>query len=234
MRTACRRRLCRFPETKPATEFIDGRLAQKMSPFGLHARVQRVVAAALGDWSDERGRGRVGTEWDFDLTPTGGRTNRLVPDVAFLSYDRVPYEDEAEAQVPIVAPDVAIEILSQGQTLENSERRISIFLACGAKLIVLLDPRREVAWLVDAAGSRELAQRWRDRARIDARLPVAARSLLRADAPRRPPLEIRADDRAAVERAFAHCGECVGRPIERVTRDVRFDLARLRQRDRFA
>jgi Uma2 family endonuclease len=144
------------PETKPATEFIDGRLVQKMSPFGLHARVQRVVAAALGDWADERGRGRVGTEWDFDLTPAGGRANRLVPDVAFLSYESVPYEDDASAQIPIVAPDVAIEILSQGQTLENSKRRIEIFLACGSKLIVLIDPREENAWLVDAAGAREL------------------------------------------------------------------------------
>ena len=167
MRTACRPPLP-IPQTKPATEFIDGRLAQKMRPFGLHARVQRVVAAALGDWSDDRGRGRVGAEWDFDLTPPGGRTNRLVPDVAFLSYDRVPYEDETAAQVPIVAPDVVIEILSQGQTLENSQRRIAIFLACGAKLIVLIDPCKEVAWLVDAVVSRELA---RDGAIEDASMP---------------------------------------------------------------
>ncbi len=145
-----------IPETKPASEFIDGRLVQKMSPFGLHARVQRVVAGALGDWSDERGRGRVGTEWDFDLTPAGERTNRLVPDVAFLSYDRVPYEDVEASQVPVVAPDVAVEILSPGQTLENSSRRLQIFFACGTQLVVLIDPRAELAWLVDANETRTL------------------------------------------------------------------------------
>jgi Uma2 family endonuclease len=145
-----------IPETKPATELIDGLLVRKMSPYGLHARVQRIVASALGNWSDELGRGRVGTEWDFDLTPAGERTNRLVPDVAFLSYARVPYEDDEDAQVPVIAPDVAVEILSQGQTLENSHRRIAIFLACGAKLVVLIDPRAENAWLVDGAGVRVL------------------------------------------------------------------------------
>src|SRR5271170_1338434 len=105
-----------IPETKPATEFVDGRMVQKMSPYGLHARVQGVIAAALGAWSDEKGRGRVGTEWDFDLTPPGERVNRLVPDVAYVSYQRVSYEDEAGAQVPVVGPNVAVEILSQGQT----------------------------------------------------------------------------------------------------------------------
>jgi Uma2 family endonuclease len=140
-----------IPETKPATEFIDGQLVQKMSPFGLHARVQLAVAAALRSWADERGRGRVGTEWDFDLTPPGSRTNRLVPDAAYLSYDRVGYDEEEAAQVPVVAPNVAVEILSKGQTLENSAHRIEIYLGCGTELVVLVDPREEEAWLIDAA-----------------------------------------------------------------------------------
>jgi len=145
-----------IPETKPATEFIDGRLVQKMSPFGLHARVQGVVVAALIDWANELGRGRVGTEWDFDLTPPGERTNRLVPDVAFLSYERVAYEDVDASQVPVVAPDVTVEILSRGQTLENSGRRLEIFFACGTKLVVLIDPRAERAWLVEANSTQVL------------------------------------------------------------------------------
>jgi Uma2 family endonuclease len=83
-----------IPQTKPAMEFIDGMFVRKMSPFGLHARVQLIVAARMQAWADERGRGRVGTEWDFDLTPPGESTNRLVPDAAYLSYARVGFEDE--------------------------------------------------------------------------------------------------------------------------------------------
>jgi Uma2 family endonuclease len=147
-----------IPETKPATEFIDGRLVQKMSPYELHGRVQRILAAALGAWADERGRGRVSTEWDYDLTLPGGRTNRLVPDVAYLSYERVAYEDKEGAQVPTVAPNVAVEILSEGQTFENSQRRIELFLTCGAELVILVNPRAQDAWLVDREVTRRLAR----------------------------------------------------------------------------
>jgi Uma2 family endonuclease len=144
------------PETKPATEFLDGCLVQKMSPFGLHARVQLAVAAALRGWADARGRGRVGTEWDFDLTPPGSSTNRLVPDAAFLSYERVGFTDENGAQIPKISPNVAVEILSKGQTFDRSRRRIEIYLACGAELVIVIDPRAEEAWLVDANGAIHL------------------------------------------------------------------------------
>jgi Uma2 family endonuclease len=147
-----------IPETKPATEFIDGRLVQKMSPYGLHARVQGAIVTALTIWSKERGRGRVGTEWDFDLTPPGDATHRLVPDVAYVSYERIGFDDDLAAQVPTVAPNVAVEILSTGQTLQNSRRRIDILIACGAQLVVLIDPREQVAWLVDPLGTRPVAR----------------------------------------------------------------------------
>jgi len=147
-----------IPETKPATELIDGHLVQKMSPFGLHARVQLAIASALSAWADSCGRGRVGTEWDYDLTPPGERTNRLVPDVAYLSYDRVAYDDEDDAQVPIAAPNVAVEILSQGQTLRDSQRRVEIFMASGTELVILIDPRAEETWLIDAETTRHLSR----------------------------------------------------------------------------
>jgi Uma2 family endonuclease len=138
-----------FPETKPATEFIDGHLVQKMSPRGLHARVQAAFSFALTAWAEAGGRGRVGVEWDFDLTPPGERKNRLTPDVAYVSYVRIPYEDDEAAEIPIVAPNVAVEILSPGQSPANSQERIRIFLACGAELVILVDPRAEYAMLYD-------------------------------------------------------------------------------------
>lgn len=147
-----------IPETKPATELIDGKLIQKMSPYEVHSRAQGVIITALSLWADEKGRGRVGPEWDYDLTPPGDRTHRLVPDVAYLSYERVSYDNDAAAQVPTVAPNVAVEILSEGQTFENSGRRVDIFLACGAELVILIDPRLEEASLIDPRGSRRLSR----------------------------------------------------------------------------
>ncbi|HEY0798168.1 MAG TPA: hypothetical protein VGD50_03405 [Candidatus Baltobacteraceae bacterium] len=84
------------PETKPATEFIGGRLIQKMSPRGLHARVQASRATAFTNWANEYGNGRVGTEWDFYVTVVGSHVNPLVADIAYLSYDCVASQSESE------------------------------------------------------------------------------------------------------------------------------------------
>lgn len=146
-----------IPETKPAMELIDGRFVQKVSAYELHSRAQLAIAVALREWANEGGRGRVGAEWDYDLTPPGEQTHRLVPDVAYLSYERVAYEDDQAAQVPTISPSVAVEVLSQGQTLASSQRRVEIFLACGAELVLLIDPRSKEAWLVDSKGTRDLA-----------------------------------------------------------------------------
>ncbi len=145
-----------FPDTTPATEFINGRLVQKMSPRGLHARVQAAVSRALLDWADQTGSGRVGSEWDFDLCLPGGAINRLVPDVAYLSYARVAFDDDASAEIPTVAPDVAVEILSPGQTMGDLAEKLDVYQKAGVGLTVVIDPRREVAVLHDVRGSTTL------------------------------------------------------------------------------
>jgi Uma2 family endonuclease len=141
-----------YPETKPATEFIGGRLVQKMSPRGLHAQVQGAVCSLLRAWAFEFGGGRVGTEWDFDLAPPGESVNRLVPDVAYLSYERVARDDDAAADIPTVAPNVAVEVLSPGQRMEHLAEKVRIYLATGCELVVVIDPRAEYAVLHDESG----------------------------------------------------------------------------------
>ena len=88
-----------------------------------------------------------------------------------------------------------------------------------------VDPRNEVAWLVDPAGSRQLAGDGRSSMQR-CRASVPARSLLRADSPGGCRKQIRADDRAAFERAFAHRVKGVPRAIEGIAGDVGFDFAR--------
>jgi Uma2 family endonuclease len=145
-----------YPETKPATEFIGGRLVQKMSPRGLHARVQLRLGARLEAWAFESSKGRVGTEWDFDLTPPGEPVNRLVPDIAYLSYERVGRDDDAAADIPTVAPNVAVEVLSPGQRMEHLSEKIRIYLAAHCELVIVVDPRAEYAVLHDNSGVRRI------------------------------------------------------------------------------
>jgi Uma2 family endonuclease len=139
-----------YPQTKPATEYIDGQLVQKMSPRWLHAGVQAAVVSALRAWTFERGCGRVGAEWDFDVTPPGEQVNRLIPDVAYLSYDRIGYDDDVAASIPAMAPNVAFEVLSPGQKIEELAEKVRILLASGCELVVVIDPHMEYAVLYDS------------------------------------------------------------------------------------
>ena len=128
------------PITKPATEWVNGRALQKVSPQELHARVQCRMAAALGAWADRTRSGRVGTEWEFRVTPPHEPTRPLVPDVAFLSYDRLGYDEDDAAQIPYLAPDVAVEIVSPDDRPKDIAERIRVYLASGASLVLVIHP----------------------------------------------------------------------------------------------
>jgi Uma2 family endonuclease len=145
------------PVTKPATEWVNGRALQKVSPQEEHGRAQRRVAAALGAWADETASGRVSTEWEFRITPPHEATRPLVPDVAFLSYDSLSYEQHDAAQIPYMAPDVAVEVLSPNDQRPDVDERIRVYLAAGSELVLLVDPATRTFVAHDAHGVRSLS-----------------------------------------------------------------------------
>ena len=114
-----------------------------------HADVQGLIVRALGAWACERAAGRVRADWEFDLTLPGGEVHRVLPDVAYLSFDRVGRQDDAAALIPVAAPNVVFEVLSPGQKIEDLAETIRLFLASGCELAVIIDPRAEYAVLYD-------------------------------------------------------------------------------------
>src|SRR5947209_18307452 len=106
-----------LPDTEPETEWILGRPVQKMSPFRDHARLQVRFAALLDAWA--AGRGEVGTEWRFRIAPPGEVRRPLVPDLAYVSKERLAGLEGMDLQAPPLAPDVAIEILSPSRVLRH-------------------------------------------------------------------------------------------------------------------
>ena len=127
-----------IPEAKPAFELVEGRLCQKVSAQYNHGRVQFAMTAKMKDWA--RGRGRVSIEWRFYLDdPVPGR-HSLVPDVAFVSYERLPKSESAAAQQPHLAPDVAVEILSPDDWRSQIDRKTLIYLLAGTELVLEIDP----------------------------------------------------------------------------------------------
>lgn len=76
-----------LPITEPETEWVRERPLQKVSPKRNHARVQAKLSSALDAWS--RGRGEVGTEWRFRIAVPGEPRRPLVPDIAFVAFERL-------------------------------------------------------------------------------------------------------------------------------------------------
>jgi len=143
-----------LPETKPETEWILGRAVRKVSPFRTHGRLQGTFFAALRDW--EAGHGQTATEWRFRMAPPGEIRRPLVPDVAFVRNERLIGLADRDLEVPPFAPDLAVEILSPGDRKAYVEHKIGVYLATGAKLVIVVDPSDRTVRLHDARGVREL------------------------------------------------------------------------------
>lgn len=139
-------------ETKPALEWINGRIVLKVSPQRKHSLAQARFAAVLLTWATERGCGDVGTEWEFRIAPPGEKRRPLAPDVAFLSFSRLPYEDESAADIPRVAPTAAIEIVSPDDCRVDVDEKIRVYLAAGTEAVILVDTGRRMVTLYDEPG----------------------------------------------------------------------------------
>jgi Uma2 family endonuclease len=143
------------PQTKPATEWVNGRALQKMNPRERHGRAQGAFLVALLEWSRKYGSGRVCAEWDFRLAPPGEPRRPLVPDVAYLSYARVGYDDDAGASIPIVAPNAVVEVLSPGDAQRDVDEKLRVYLACGAEVVFIVDPAKETADSCDVSSRKK-------------------------------------------------------------------------------
>jgi len=128
-----------FPDVdKPYVESICGRLEPKVSPKRRHAILQVRIAIALAQWAGERGE--VGTEWRCYLL-AGARPSSLVPDVSYYSFERLPASlpDDARER-PRIAPDVAVEILSPGDSRRLLDEKIALYFAHGGLTVIVADP----------------------------------------------------------------------------------------------
>ena len=136
-----------LPEKKPETEWVRGGALQKVSPQRTHARLQCALTMRLALWA--QGRGEVGPEWRFRVAPPGEVRRPLVPDIAYVSHERLRPLDDEEVGTPPLAPDVAVEILSPGDFAADVDDKVDVYLRAGASLVIVVDPKRRSVALHD-------------------------------------------------------------------------------------
>ena len=63
-------------------------------------------------------------------------------DVAFIAKERIPAEGLPAGFWP-GAPDLAVEVVSPGDTVEEVEEKVDEYLAAGARMVLVITPRRK-------------------------------------------------------------------------------------------
>ena len=126
----------RMPETKPASEYIDGQIIQKPMPKGKHSRLQDKFVKVINAAVEPK---RVACAFpELRCTFSGGS---IVPDIAVFTWDRIPTDENGEiADVFLIAPDWTIEILSPDQRSTRVTKSILRCLRNGTQMGWLIDP----------------------------------------------------------------------------------------------
>lgn len=146
-------------DVKPALEWVNDRILQKVSPARRHALAQMRFAVALEAWARDHAPGTVGTEWRFQVQPPGEIRRTLVPDVGYLSYDQMPLDEQELTDAPAVAPNAVVEVISRGDNCRDIEEKIRVYLAAGTSVIFLVDTARKTVSVRDRDGSRTIDER---------------------------------------------------------------------------
>ena len=63
-----------------------------------------------------------------------------IPDVAFISWGRLPQRRVPTAPIPDLAPDLAVAVLSAGNTSREMARKCREYFAAGVRVVWLVDP----------------------------------------------------------------------------------------------
>jgi Uma2 family endonuclease len=125
-----------MPETKPASEFVDGAVVQKPMPKGKHSIVQRELTFTLDRPLSAQNLAQAFPELRCSF---GGRS--IVPDVSVFTIERIPRDpDGTIANDFLIAPDWTIEILSPDQSQTKVVKNIVHCLKHGAAMGWLIDP----------------------------------------------------------------------------------------------
>lgn len=139
----------KLPQEKPALEFCDGRVTQKVSPKAYHGRVQYRFAEAINLFGEPRRLAMAFTE-----TRSSFAGSSFVPDVGIYRWERIPRTPEGKLRHDFARPwDIAIEVRSPEQSRRSQLERCRWYVANGVGLALLADPHDESVTFVRPDGT---------------------------------------------------------------------------------
>lgn len=113
-------------------ELVNGTLVEKTLGYR-ESLVACRIAFLLGEWHKGRHLGLISGETGM-MRLLGHQVR--IPDVAFVSWDRLP--DRRVPDEPI--PDLAVEVISPSNTADEMQNKLREYFAAGGRLVWFVDP----------------------------------------------------------------------------------------------
>jgi Uma2 family endonuclease len=129
----------KLPETFTKRELVRGRVIETMPPGGEHGSIAGNILFLLREWLRQKHlKGYVAVESGYVLARNPDTTRG--PDVSYVRVERIP-----ETGIPKgfwqLAPDLAVEVVSPGETADEIRDKVHDFLAAGTALVWVVYPR---------------------------------------------------------------------------------------------
>jgi Uma2 family endonuclease len=122
--------------TNQLYELVDGVLVEKVMGFS-ESSITCVLIKVLGIFLDENDLGILaGADGPIRLM----RGLIRIPDVSFISWSQLPSRVLPRKPIPDLYPDLAVEILSRGNTEKEMSRKLREYFLAGSQLVWLIDP----------------------------------------------------------------------------------------------
>ena len=132
--------LLHLPSDGRRLELVKGKIYEMPPANGRHADVAGTTAIILGPHVRNNRLGRILVGDPGFILRRNPDTVRA-PDVAFVSYDRLPVGEIPEEYLPL-APDLAIEIVSPSNRTREVREKVAEWLQAGTHLVWVMYPSR--------------------------------------------------------------------------------------------
>jgi len=160
-------------------ELVRGEIVE-VTPTGIsHGAVARRISALLGAFVDAHGLGEVvGAETGFWLASDTLRA----PDCAYIAAEKMASLAEAERYAPF-APDLAVEVVSPGDTASDIRDKVDLYRAAGTGLVWVIYPalRKVDVYLPDGTAREVGAEGTLDGGEVLPGLQIAVKEVFPAE-----------------------------------------------------
>lgn len=123
--------------TNRPCELVDGVLVEKVMGYPESTLACQLIKL-LGNFLDRHDLGNLaGMDGTMRLMPKLVR----IPDVSFVRWEKLPSRQPPAEPIPDLVPDLVVEILSEGNTRAEMERKLREYFLAGVTLVWFVDPR---------------------------------------------------------------------------------------------